>query len=411
MKHDLPLRKVLRSILFSAAVATAACTFTACDPGTEEGIEPQVATLQSSSENGAIIPGQYIVVFKDNSTLRFSATTTYEQRVETVREMGQEILATNGVKEVAIEQAYGKAILGVAAKLSESEVENLKKDPRVDYVEPDRMVVLAKPDFAGGGGGSTPSEETPWGVTRVGLGDGTGKTAWVIDSGIDLDHPDLNVDAQRSRTFVTTGRDAKSPDDGNGHGTHVAGTIAAIKDGKIGVVGVAYNATVVAVKVLDSRGSGSYSGVIAGVDYVAANGVPGDVANMSLGGPVSDALDAAVIEAAQEGIKFSLAAGNESTHAENSSPARANHNNIFTVSAMSEGDIWASFSNYGNPPVDYCAPGVSIKSTWKDGGYNTISGTSMAAPHVAGLLLLGELKNGGTVSGDPDGNHDVIAVH
>ncbi len=191
------------------------------------------------------------------------------------------------------------------------------------------------------------------------------------------------LDAGRSRSFLggTT-----TPQDQNGHGTHVAGTIAAY-DNAFGVIGVAPGARVVAVRVLDRRGSGSNSGVIAGVDYVAANGRPGDVANMSLGGGISQALDTAVVNAAAGGVKFAVAAGNDGANANNYSPARANGVNLFTVSAFSNGDAWASFSNFGNPPVDYAEPGVSIKSTWLSGGYNTISGTSMATPHLAGILL------------------------
>ncbi|NJW54993.1 S8 family serine peptidase, partial [Salinimicrobium oceani] len=112
-----------------------------------------------------------------------------------------------------------------------------------------------------------------------------------------------------------------------------------------------------------------------------------------------------------KGIKFALAAGNDSTNANNSSPARVNGTNIYTVSAIDINDRFASFSNYGNPPIDYAAPGVNIKSTWKSGGYNTISGTSMASPHVAGILVLGSVRADGTASGDPDGNPDPIAVH
>ena len=165
----------------------------------------------------------------------------------------------------------------------------------------------------------------------------------------------------------------------------------------------------VPVKVLSSRGSGSYSGVIAGVDHVGANGNAGDVANMSLGGPISQALDNAIITAAAAtGVQFVLAAGNESGDANNSSPARTNGNNIYTISASDINDNFAWFSNYGNPPIDFCAPGVSIESTWKGGGYNTISGTSMAAPHAAGVLLLGNPGNGGNVNGDPDGEPDSI---
>jgi len=129
---------------------------------------------------------------------------------------------------------------------------------------------------------------------------------------------------------------------------------------------------------------------------------------MSLGGPVSQALDNAILVAAGKGIKFVIAAGNSAANANNYSPARVNGTNIYTISASDSGDRFASFSNFANPPIDYCAPGVSIKSTWKSGGYNTISGTSMAAPHAAGVLLLGTAKTSGFVSGDKDNNPDPI---
>ena len=227
----------------------------------------------------------------------------------------------------------------------------------------------------------------------------------MIDTGI-APHGGLNFDGGRSRSFI---RD-KSPIDQKGHGTHVAGTIAALANGN-GVIGVAPGAPVVAVRVLDRRGSGSNPGVIAGADYVVANGRAGDVANMSLGGGISTALDAAVVRAASGGIRFALAAGNESQNANNSLHGRANGANVFTVSAFAVSDKWASFSNFGNPPVDYTEPGVAaIKSTWLNGGSNTISRTSMATPHLAGLLLGGAVRGGGNVAGDPDGNPDVIGV-
>jgi subtilisin family serine protease len=249
-------------------------------------------------------------------------------------------------------------------------------------------------------------QTTPWGITRVGGGiNGTFATAWVIDSGIHLTHPDLNVDVARSRSFIT----GLTAADENGHGTHVAGTIAAINN-SIGVVGVAPGARVVAVRVLNKRGSGAYSGIIAGVDYVSQNAAPGDVANMSLGGPVSQAVDDAVVAAAAKGIRFVLSAGNDAANANTKSPARVNGANIYTVSAFGQGDVFASFSNFGNPPVDFAEPGVGVLSTWLAGGYNTISGTSMASPHLAGLLLVGPVRTGGTVIGDKDGNPDVIGV-
>jgi subtilisin family serine protease len=213
------------------------------------------------------------------------------------------------------------------------------------------------------------------------------------------------VNTALARTFVPR---TTTANDDNGHGTHVAGTIAAI-DNDWGVVGVAAGATVIPVKVLDKRGSGSWSGVIAGVDYVAEHGAPGDVANMSLGGGIYAPVDAAVLAASQDGIRFALAAGNEGDNANSHSPARVNRTNIYTVSAISSTDTFASWSNDGNPPVDYAAPGVSILSTWKGGGYNTISGTSMATPHVAGILLLGNVATDGYAKSDPDGTADPIA--
>ena len=357
------------------------------------------------------IEGQYIVFLSGDSEARKS-NLRYKEGTELMK---QDILAKFPKMKLAeddIIYTYGYSVNGFTAKLDNNQLELLQKDVRVKYIEQDQMISLAKPPWAGGGGDTSTGQETPWGITRVNGGvDATGKTAWVIDSGIDLDHPDLNVDVGRSRSFLS-GKDANDPNDTNGHGTHVAGTIAAI-DNEEGVVGVAAGATVVSVRVLNRRGSGSYSGVIAGVDYVGSVGQAGDVANMSLGGGASEAVDNAVIAASnQKGVIFCVAAGNDSSDANNYSPARANGPNIVTVSASDSSDRFASFSNYGNPPIDWCAPGVSVKSTWKNGEYNTISGTSMATPHVAGVLLIG-VNNGASsaVSNDPDGNADMIISH
>lgn len=371
---------------------------------------------------GQIIPNQFIVVY--NTELGKSMSN--EKSKDAVLNLTKEILGIKNNKassELKIKHVYTKALNGIALTLNKEQLNILNKDNRVKYIEQDQIVQFAPPcgtpnggpcdgDGGGGDGGSDPTQETPWGIDRVNGGvDYTGNNvAWILDSGIDLDHPDLNVDASSGYNAFTSGRDGKSLDDGNGHGTHVAGTIGA-KNNTIGVIGVAAGVTVIPVKVLGSRGSGSYSGVIAGVNHVAINGSNGDVANMSLGGPISVALEDAITAAAGNGIRFMLAAGNESQDANNVSPARVNGNNIYTISSMSIGDNWSSFSNYGNPPVDYCAPGSSIKSTWKNGGYNTISGTSMATPHAAGVLLLGNAVNGGNVNGDPDGNADTIIIH
>lgn len=310
-----------------------------------------------------------------------------------------------------LKHVYSVALRGFAVNMAPQAVAQMQRNnPNIAYCEQDQVVTAIGISARGkpGGGSVQPAQETPWGIARVnGGGAGNFATAWIIDTGIDFTHPDLNVDTTRSKSFLST---TTSPVDQNGHGTHVAGTIAAL-DNAIGVIGVAPGAPVVAVRVLDRRGSGSNSGVIAGVDYVAQYGRPGDVANMSLGGGVSTALDQAVVNAAAGGVRFALAAGNESDDANNHSPARANGPNVFTVSAFQVGDKLASFSNYGNPPVDFAEPGVSIKSTWIGSGYNTISGTSMATPHLAGILLQQNLPgNGGVINGDRDSVADTIGV-
>ena len=397
------------AMLLSASALVASATFTSCS---KDGVEPEMAGVEQSSSSdvrqGAnLIPGQYIVVLKDDA-VGTSSNDSYAEKVKKVKAVGQGVLRSRGARPEAMGYAYGHALKGFSATLTAQEAKQLRADARVAYVEQDQIITLGKP-ANNGGGSSAPAQTTPYGITRVGTADGTGRTAWIIDTGIDLTHPDLNVDVARSASFLG-GRDAKTANDGNGHGTHVAGTIAAINN-SIGVVGVAANATVVAVRVLDSRGSGSNSGVIAGVDYVGANGKAGDVANMSLGGGASQALDDAVLRASAGGVLFALAAGNETDDANNHSPARVNGPNIFTISAMNSSDNWASFSNFGNPPIDYCMPGVAINSTWLNGGYNTISGTSMAAPHMAGVLLMRgkNFTTSGTVKNDPDGNADPIA--
>lgn len=381
------------------AVILAAVLMAGCQ---KESIIP--AQQEQSVQDNQIVEGYYVVTLQNDAPSDAKQTGTYETRVKAAQEFAVGMFKEYGFNPENITEVYGCALKGFTAKLSNDELDLLRKDKRIVRIESDRYFTLN--DRVEGFDLGIKAQTIPWGITRVGgsvIYTGTRK-AWIIDTGIDLDHPDLNVNTALSKNFVNT---SKTADDDNGHGSHVAGTIAA-RDNTIGVVGVAAGATLVAVKVLNRSGSGTYSVIIAGVDYVAANGAAGDVANMSLGGSVYATLDAAILSASSGGIWFTLAAGNEADDANNYSPARVNGTYIYTLSAMDITDHWASFSNYGNPPIDYCAPGVSIYSCYKNGGYATMSGTSMSAPHAAGVRLLGTVTTDGYVIGDPDGNPDPI---
>jgi subtilisin family serine protease len=304
---------------------------------------------------------------------------------------------------------YSAALRGFAASLSAEQIADLQSDPSVAYVESDAVVTIDAQAPGRGqwsadvsGDGVAPGYEPvdsimaaqvlPWGIRRIGAdrgyavaGDGAGAvqgvTVYVIDTGVAA-HPDL---MRVKHVSFIKGKN----DDCNGHGTHVAGTIAAI-DNSAGVVGVAPGAPIVGVKVLDCSGSGTISGVIKGVDWVTANAGSPAVANMSLGGSASQALDDAVRRSTAAGIVYAVAAGNSGGDACLVSPARAGagvSSGVMTVAAIDREDKEPSFSNYGQC-VDVWAPGVGVYSTYGARDYSTLSGTSMASPHVAGAAVL-----------------------
>jgi subtilisin family serine protease len=277
-----------------------------------------------------------------------------------------------------VEFVYGHALAGYAAVIPAHRLAEVQADENVAYVEADGEMSAA-------------AQILPWGIdkidadissTRAGDGSGavTNVNAYIIDTGIDYGHADLNASSSRHVNF------ANGPNkDCHGHGTHVAGTVAA-RDNATDVAGVAPGVTLWGVKVLGCGGSGSNAGVIAGIDWVTANAVKPAVANMSLGGSFSQAVNDAVIRSANSGVFYALAAGNSGANACNSSPASAGagtNNGIMTVAATDSADTEASWSNYGSC-VDIWAPGVSILSSRKGGGTTPMSGTSMASPHGAG---------------------------
>jgi subtilisin len=339
---------------------------------------------------GDKIPGKYIVVLAPQAN-------------------PQAVAARHGA---AVEAVYTDALHGFAGAVPEARLKHLQADPDVVLIEADVEVQAFKGDVVVTGGDSpspTVNGETlPTGIMRSGINSRADVSAVgvaVLDTGISLNHPDLNIAGGTS--FM---RGGKSGNDDNGHGSHVAGTIAAKLNGA-GVRGVAPNARLFAVKVLDRFGSGSLSAIISGIDWVtrnaAAKGI--QVANMSLGFQgTSTSLNAALDNSIASGVTYVVAAGNSAMDAQTFSPA--NHPKVITVSAIADSDgrcgglgaatgygaddTLASFSNFG-ALVEIAAPGVDILSTYKDGGYAYSSGTSMASPHVAGAATLVVATNPG----------------
>ncbi len=322
----------------------------------------QAPLLHASADKK--IPDRYIVVFKSDAS------------DDAVNAALDNVKKSHGAKE---HFKYKDAIKGFAATMPAAAVDALRSDPSVDYIEEDQEITL-----------ETTQSGATWGLDRIDqralplngtfnyTSTGSGVTAYVIDTGIYFSNTDFGGRAVRGYDAVGDGRNGL---DCNGHGTHVSGTIGGAK------YGVAKGVKLVAVRVLNCSGSGTTSGVIAGVNWVKSNHAANSVANMSLGGSVSTALDSAVSSAISSGVTFAIAAGNSGANACNSSPARVA--SAITVGATDKTDTRASWSNYGSC-LDIFAPGVSITSDWygSSSAINTISGTSMATPHVAGVAAL-----------------------
>ena len=381
------------SWVLAAVILLASCKKNDDSTGNEPDDHECVTSF--STGNGEIIANQYIVSFNPAINSRSTSRINLE-------DISKNILRRNTIDVSALKQAYPGEPGGFIATMTPAEAEILKRDESIGIVESDRIIKLDHCFTV-----ASPRLVT-WNAKRIGYGNGIGKTAWIIDTGIDFEHPDLNVDQLRSRSFIMG---VTSADDSSGHGTHVAGIIGG-KNNTIGILGIASGASLVALKVLNQDGEGNLSYIIQAIAYVNTNATSGDVVNLSVGGESPSAtLDQQVINTAARGVYFAIAAGNEGKLANTSSPARANGLNVYTISAVDSLDNFASFSNYGNDVVDYAAPGVHILSTWTDNRYAYANGTSMAAPHVAGLLLLKgrNITTSGTAKNDPDGTPDPIA--
>jgi subtilisin family serine protease len=311
--------------------------------------------LAQEGRAGDAIPGQYIVVAEEG---RDAASVARWQGARQAQML--------------------PAVNGFAAKLDAAQLRALRTSARVAYVEPDRVVTTATTQTLPGG--------EPWGIDRIDqrtlplsgtytyFATASTVTAYVIDTGINASNPDFGGRAQNVYdAFGGSGNDC------HGHGTHVAGTIGGT------LHGVAKAVRLRGVRVLNCSGSGSTSGIIAALNWVRMNATRPAVANMSLGGGFSSSLNTATNNLANSGVFVAVAAGNESRNACNVSPASAAA--AYTTAASDRSDRRASFSNYG-ACVDAYAPGVAIRSAWLGSGTRTISGTSMASPHVAGVGAL-----------------------
>ncbi|WP_420572998.1 S8 family serine peptidase [Kordia sp.] len=366
--------------------------------------------LEKNFDQAEVIPGEYIVVYKKSAhsskmsyATKQRGNTPELRRIQSYyKEMSLATLRLIGKNEKSLGYVYTGAIQGFHAKnLSIDDLEILLRDKNIDFIEPNRRVVSNLPTPKNPKGLKLPTSSQgmsksdsflpsgdflPWGVDYTGRGSnaGTNRYVFVIDTGIDQ-HPDLTIDTGLSASFYP----GENWVDRNGHGTHVAGTIGAKANGT-GVIGVAYGSTLVAVKVLGgTQGTGSDAGIIAGVDYTYNNSIAGDVFNYSVGyrtRRTSNAIDNAFTTLDNK-IYGALAAGNSNDNTLYYSPQRLQTSRTWMVGNLTRNITPNGTSCYG-ASVDRWAPGTDVWSTWLNGQYNRISGTSMASPHVAGILAV-----------------------
>jgi subtilisin family serine protease len=374
-----PFYRFISKPLALSALCVAIVT-TSCQDILDEQATDDISTLRVEG----VIPGKYIVVLKeDNKTINFRKSDRYEDVQAGMRKIANSMAARYEIQEEKIENVYGNLITGFSVELTQDQLAALEQDSSVAYIEPDGYAYTS----------STTQTNATWGLDRIDQralpldgrysynATGNGVTAYIIDTGVRTTHSEFGDRAKRG--FDAFGGNSE---DCNGHGTHVAGTVGG------SVFGVAKGVTLVGVRVLDCDGSGTFSGVIAGMDWVISDANVPSVANMSLGGGSNTAVNDAVKRMYDAGVPVIVAAGNGNLlgleqPACSSSPAGAPK--AYTVGATTSSDSKTSWSNYGDC-VDIFAPGASITAAWhtSDTDTRTISGTSMASPHVAGVAAL-----------------------
>ncbi|WP_026360023.1 S8 family peptidase [Amycolatopsis nigrescens] len=382
MGNSRRLRRGLAAGVAVAGVSVAAATMATVPAQAQEG---QIRAANSVES----VAGSYIVVLKDGA-LKGVAATVNQVKAE-VQSVAQGLAGQYGAQ---VTRTFGAALHGFTINASEAQAKRLAANGQVAYVVQNQRVHA-----------SDKQENPPsWGLDRVDqkdlpldkgytyAGKAENVTAYVIDTGVRATHESFAGRVSGGKDFIDNDDDAN---DENGHGTHVAGTIGGTE------YGLAKGVKIVPVRVLDAQGSGTTEQVVAGIDWVAENASGPSVANMSLGGGADDALDQSVQGAIAKGVTFGIAAGNESSDAGETSPARVKE--AITVAASDDADKQADFSNFGEV-VDLYAPGVDITSAWGTGddATDTISGTSMATPHVVGAAAL-------YLAANPDAKPDAVA--
>ncbi|HVV12818.1 S8 family peptidase [Amycolatopsis sp.] len=352
------------------AIGAAAVAIAGAGPAVAQAQEGQIRDAGTAGS----VSDSYLVVLKDTTNRDF---TPKSEITATIDSLAQNLAGRYGAQ---LGKTFSAALHGFSIHADQQEAKRLAADSRVAYVVQNHIFRAS----------DTQQNPPSWGEDRVDQADlpldssytysttADNVTAYVIDTGVRATHETFGGRVSGGKDFIDNDDD---PNDENGHGTHVAGTIGGSE------YGLAKGVKIVPVRVLDADGSGTTEQVVAGIDWVADNASGPSVANMSLGGPQDDALDQAVSGAIAKGVTFAVAAGNDGADASGSSPARVPE--AITVAASDKTDKQASFSNYGSV-VDLYAPGVNITSSWGTGdtATNTISGTSMATPHVTGAAAL-----------------------